>query len=119
MQDDAYDREQVIEDPERSNCGQEHTVTETVVVHNVRVTVYRDGESEKAARQITRRDEPALSPTRRTAHIDGVPVQPFHVQHKSNALLHICNDEVEDEYEELVRPRLLGAPDESVGQAKQ
>ena len=64
--------------------------------------MYGNGADEDAACQISRRDEPSLSKTRRGSHIDAIIAQRGDVEQESYRLLHIGEEEVVDEEKELI-----------------
>ena len=71
-----------------------------------------NGGDEAAGGQIASRDEQSLGEARRRPNADLIPPQPLDVEEEGNALVHVGEEEVEDEQQKLIRgvPLLLHRP---------
>lgn len=103
---DAEDSHEIYERPYDSDGRIQKPVGRLPVPHNDEVRVDGDGAGEAARGQVASRDEPALGPADRDAHGDAVDPHPFRAQHEGRRLVHVGEQQVEDENEELIR-RLL------------
>jgi hypothetical protein len=96
-------RKGVNEDPDKNNHCVEHHLRWTVSPYDGKVSVNSDRCDKETGCQVSIGVEKALDKACRGFDEDASFVDPRQAEKESSALVHIGNDEVEDEDEELVR----------------
>lgn len=98
----ANDSHNIDKRPQPNNCRNESHSRETTTFDHGIEGMQRNSKNPYPRREIAHADEPALNEASHRLHIDLVLAQPEKGQEEGNRLLHVGEDEVVDEQQELV-----------------
>ena len=100
---DGNRRDGIDEHPQQSNDQIQHSMGHCVSPDNTQIGVDGNGRDETTARKIASGYEQALGEASGRADSDCVVPQPLCVEEEGDALVHVGQEQVEDEDEELIR----------------
>lgn len=97
------DGDRVDEEPDKADAGIQHILRHFQTLDDSHVGMNGDERDEAARGQIPQRHKESLREARRGTDNDLIMLQPHNVQKESRGLVHVGQQQVENQYKELIR----------------